>query len=49
MAKARIGIIGAGPGGLTAAMILAHRGLDVTVFEQKDSATTPSTPARPSF
>jgi len=37
MAKARIGIIGAGPGGLTAAMILAHRGLDVTVFEQKDA------------
>ena len=33
--KAKIGIIGAGPGGLTSAMILAHRGLEVTVFEQK--------------
>ncbi len=37
MAKARIGIVGAGPGGLTAAMILAHRGLDVTVFEREDA------------
>ena len=36
MAKTRIGVVGAGPGGLTAAMILAHRGLDVTVFEQND-------------
>jgi phytoene desaturase len=31
-----VAIIGAGPGGLTSAMILAHRGLDVTVFEQQD-------------
>ncbi len=37
MAKARIGIVGAGPGGLTAAMILAHRGFDVTVFEEQDT------------
>ncbi|MFO7973425.1 MAG: FAD-dependent oxidoreductase, partial [Candidatus Hydrogenedentota bacterium] len=29
-------IVGAGPGGLTAAMILANRGLRVTVFEAKD-------------
>lgn len=32
----KIAIIGAGPGGLTAAMILAARGFDVTVFEAKD-------------
>lgn len=32
----RIAIIGAGPGGLTSAMILAARGFDVTVFEAKD-------------
>jgi phytoene desaturase len=30
-------IVGAGPGGLTAAMILAHRGLKVSVFEAKDT------------
>lgn len=29
-------IVGAGPGGLTAAMILAHRGFRVSVFEAKD-------------
>ncbi|MEK6794319.1 MAG: phytoene desaturase family protein [Spirochaetota bacterium] len=34
--KKHIAIIGAGPGGLTAAMILAHRGFKVSVFE-KDS------------
>src|SRR5512139_2044060 len=32
-AKKRVIIVGAGPGGLTSAMILAHRGFDVTVFE----------------
>jgi len=32
----KIAIIGAGPGGLTSAMILAARGFDVTVFEAKD-------------
>jgi phytoene desaturase len=31
----RIAIVGAGPGGLTAAMILAHRGFDVTVLERE--------------
>ena len=35
-AKKRIGIVGAGPGGLTSAMILAHRGFDVTVFEKEE-------------
>lgn len=32
----RIGIIGAGPGGLSCAMLLAHKGFNVTVFEKKD-------------
>ncbi len=36
MSKKHIIIIGAGPGGLTSAMILAHRGFEVTVFEAKD-------------
>ncbi len=34
-AKRRIVVVGAGPGGLTAAMILAHRGFAVTVVERK--------------
>jgi phytoene desaturase len=29
-------IVGAGPGGLTTAMLLSHRGFQVTVFEKKD-------------
>jgi phytoene desaturase len=32
----RIAIIGAGPGGLTAAMLLAKHGYQVTVYEKKD-------------
>ncbi len=34
MAHAKIIIIGAGPGGLTAGMILAYRGFDVTIYEK---------------
>ncbi|HEY1037606.1 MAG TPA: phytoene desaturase family protein, partial [Candidatus Paceibacterota bacterium] len=33
--RKKVFIIGAGPGGLSAAMILAHRGHDVTVYEKK--------------
>jgi phytoene desaturase len=36
MADKHIAVVGAGPGGLTAAMILAHRGFRVTVFETED-------------
>ena len=35
ISKKKIVIVGAGPGGLTAAMILAHRGFDVEVFEKE--------------
>jgi len=35
MPQKHVAIIGAGPGGLTAAMILAHRGHRVSVFEKK--------------
>lgn len=34
MKKKKVIVIGAGPGGLTGAMILAKRGFDVTVFEK---------------
>ena len=34
--KKKVIVIGAGPGGLTAAMILAHRGFDVEVIEKAD-------------
>ena len=33
--KKRIAIIGAGPGGLAAAMLLAHRGFEVRIFEKE--------------
>lgn len=36
MAGERVIVIGAGPGGLTAAMILAHRGFQVDVYEKRD-------------
>jgi phytoene desaturase len=34
-AEKRVVVVGAGPGGLTSAMILAHRGFRVTVVEEK--------------
>ncbi len=34
--KEKVVIVGAGPGGLSSAMILAHKGYDVTVYEAKD-------------
>lgn len=36
MKTKRVVIVGAGPGGLTAGMILARRGLDVTIVEKQD-------------
>ncbi len=33
--KAKIAVVGAGPGGLAAALLLASRGLDVTVYESQ--------------
>ena len=35
MAKTCVAVVGAGPGGLAAAMILAHRGFEVSVFERE--------------
>lgn len=35
MSKKEVIIVGAGPGGLTSAMLLAHRGFKVTVFEKE--------------
>ncbi|MHC4885556.1 MAG: phytoene desaturase family protein [Planctomycetota bacterium] len=34
--KKRVAVVGAGPGGLTAAMLLAHRGFEVSIFERQD-------------
>ncbi len=36
MSTKKVIVIGAGPGGLAAAMILAHRGFKVTVFEKEE-------------
>lgn len=36
MAKKKVIIVGAGPGGLSTAMILAHRGHDVEIFEKAE-------------
>lgn len=46
MAKAKVGIIGAGPGGLACAMILAHRGFDVTVLEREKEVGGRNAPIR---
>ena len=34
--KQKIAMIGAGPGGLAASLLLAHQGHDVTVYERND-------------
>ncbi len=36
MARTKVVVVGAGPGGLTSAMILARHGCDVTVLEKED-------------
>ncbi|HMB00077.1 MAG TPA: phytoene desaturase family protein [Spirochaetota bacterium] len=36
MGKKKVAIVGAGPGGLTAGMILAKRGFDVDIYEQNN-------------
>jgi phytoene desaturase len=46
MPATRVGIVGAGPGGLTSAMILAKRGFDVTVFERKNQVGGRNGPLR---
>lgn len=33
MARKKVAVVGAGPGWLSAAMLLAHQGFQVTVFE----------------
>ena len=33
--RKKVIVIGAGPGGLSSAMILAHRGFDVVVYEKQ--------------
>ncbi|MEI7511606.1 MAG: phytoene desaturase family protein [Candidatus Peregrinibacteria bacterium] len=44
--KKKIIIIGAGPGGLSAGMILAHRGYDVEIFERHDEVGGRNAPIR---
>ncbi len=40
----KIGIVGGGPGGLSCAMLLAHAGFDVTVYEKGDEVGGRSAP-----
>jgi phytoene desaturase len=42
--KKRVLVIGAGPGGLTSGMLLAHRGYDVTILEKADRVGGRSAP-----
>jgi phytoene desaturase len=42
--NSKIGIVGAGPGGLTSAMLLAHQGFDVTVLEMANEVGGRSAP-----
>ena len=44
--KKKVIIIGAGPGGLTSAMILSHKGYDVTVYEKKEMVGGRNAPIR---
>ncbi len=44
--RKRIVIVGAGPGGLTSAMILAHRGFDVSVYEKNAEVGGRNAPLR---
>ncbi|MFO8008210.1 MAG: phytoene desaturase family protein [Candidatus Brocadiia bacterium] len=46
MAAEHIAVVGGGPGGLTAAMILAHRGFEVSVFEKADQVGGRNSPLR---
>ncbi len=36
MEKKKVVVVGAGPGGLTSGMLLAHRGADVEIYEKED-------------
>lgn len=45
-AKKRIAIIGAGPGGLSCAMLLSSKGFDVTVFEKESESGGRNAPIR---
>jgi phytoene desaturase len=42
----KFGVVGAGPGGLTSAMLLAHQGFDVTVLEMANEVGGRSAPIR---
>ncbi|NLX57919.1 MAG: phytoene desaturase [Phycisphaerae bacterium] len=46
MPQKHVVIVGAGPGGLTSAMLLAHRGCKVTVFEKADVVGGRNAPIR---